>query len=435
MKNRFRGLSPAIRYLPGLLLAWLMIAPSPKVFSQSPGESPLEGYISRALDVSPRIQALKEKREALANRVQLQSNLPDPRIAFSFNNLPANSFSFTQEPMTGKMVTLSQALPFPGKLSTRADIAREDERITEREIDDVRNEIARDVKQAYFDLLSVTEAIRIQEQAREVLRGFSQTVRRKYEVGEGSQQDILKSDMEISRVADRILKLQEIRRATTEKLNALFRTTPGTEIILDTLRHPRKFDLSDTLLLATARTHRPLLLGLESARQKSRIQKQLADLAWYPDFIIGAGYTQRDYHETTGTDFVDFASFSLSMNIPMNFGGKKSAAGEEAESLERMYGSQHESVLQQLQKMLGKSLASLSGTLDRLNLLENGLLPQASQALNASLAGYQVGEVDYLTVLDNLVKLFQMESDVYRLRADYWNVIAEIEFLTGGTIQ
>jgi len=385
--------------------------------------------------VSPKIQALKEKRNALENRIPQTSNLPDPRVSFAFNNLPVNSFATTQEPMTGKMISLSQEFPFPGKLSTRGDMAREDERITGREIEDARNEVVRDVSQAYFDLVYLREAIRIQEQAREVLRGLSQTVRTKYEVGNGSQQDIVKSDMEISRITDRLLTLDEMRRATMDRLNALLLSPPGTELLSDTLRQPNGEIIPDTALIMMAKLNRPLLLGLENAQQKARIQKHLADLAWYPDFMLGAAYTQRDYLKSSGMDLVDFASFSLSLNIPLNFGGKRSAAGEEAESLERMFGSQYEGVVQQLQKAFGKSNALMISARDRLNLLETGLIPQASQAFDASLAGYQVGEVDYLTVLDNLVKLFQMETDVFRLRAAYWSELSDIEFLTGKGIQ
>lgn len=415
---------------PAALFATIALLAAGGRAQQAP-DSLLQTYITQALQISPRLRALREKEEAYARRAPQVSGLPDPRATFSLNNMPLNTFSFTQEPMTGKTVSLSQEFPFPGKLSTREQVARADQLVVQDELGDTQNEIIRDVKQAYYEIAYLREAIRIQEQSREVLRGLSRTVRTKYEVGRGSQQDIIKSDLEISRVGDKLLKLRELYAAAAEQLNALLLRQPQTVLPVDTLRPPGGAVPADTSLLQSAREHRPFLKGVLDAARKAHEQKALADLAWYPDFTLGVSYTQRDYSNATGMDFVDFGSVSLSINIPLNYGGKRSSASDEAESLERMYTAQYESALQSLQKMFGTSAATLLSIRDRLNLLETGLLPQASQALNASLAGYQVGEVDYLSVLDNQVKLFQIEDDVYRLRANYWKELANIEFLTG----
>ena len=401
------------------------------LFSQQ-SDTTLQRYVATALRVSPRLKALQSRQAAYAGRIAETSNLPDPRVAFNLNNLPVNSFSFTQEPMTGKAISLSQEFPFPGKLSARESIAAGDEKISEQETGDAKLEIIRDVKQTYYELSYLAQAVRIQEQARQIYREFAKVVRTKYEVGKGSQQDILKSDLEVSRTTDKIISLQERRRALMATLNALLLNSPDTSVTVDSLREPQKIThLTTAALIEKAKAGRPLLKGLQAAQNKARAQKNLARLAWYPDFTVGAAYTQRDYMKSTNTNFVDFASVSLSMNIPLDYGGKRTAAENEAQSTESMYEYQYNGAIQSLQKLFGKSIASLNSITDRLTLLETGLLPQASQTLTASLAGYQVSEVDYLTVLDNQAKLFQMETDVYRLRAEYWKEIAEIEFLSG----
>ena len=404
---------------------------SPGLFSQQ-SDTTLQRYIATALRVSPRLMALHSRQNAYGSRIAQASNLPDPRVAFTLNNLPVNSFSFTQEPMTGKMISLSQEFPFPGKLSARESIAAGDEKIAEQETGDARLELTRDVKQTYNELAYLAQAIRIQEQARQIYREFARVVRTKYEVGKGSQQDILKSDLEVSRTTEKIISLQERRNALTATLNSLLLNDPATPLSIDSLQVPETFtQLTEASLIEKAKANRPLLMGLQAAQQKAAAQRNLATLAWYPDFTVGAAYTQRDYMKTTNTNFVDFASVSVTMNIPLNYGGKRTAAEDEAQSTEQMYEYQYNSAIQSLQKLFGKSIAAINSITDRLDLLETGLLPQASQTLTASLAGYQVSEVDYLTVLDNQAKLFQMETDVYRLRADYWKEIAEIEFLSG----
>ena len=74
----------------------------------------LQELINTAIEVSPKIKMLQMKKEAASDRIEQNSNLPDPTLTLGLANLPVNSFSFTQEPMTGKIVGLSQAFPFPG---------------------------------------------------------------------------------------------------------------------------------------------------------------------------------------------------------------------------------------------------------------------------------------------------------------------------------
>ncbi|NOY06629.1 MAG: TolC family protein [Chlorobi bacterium] len=403
--------------------------------AQAPPDTVLHRYIDRALQVSPRLNAFRAQQLAVNRRIPQVSSLPDPRLAFSLNNLPINSFSFTQEGMTGKVIAISQTLPFPGKLSTRGDIVRQDEMIVLRQFEDERNNIIREVKKTYYELAYIKRVIRIEEQSRQLLRDISRIVRTKYEVGRGSQQDIVKSDLEITRITDRILKLQERYQSLAEHLNALLLREPHDVVVVDTLRDPSNavFRIND--LLDSARAFRPFLRGLEEAVTKARFQKELAELQWYPDFTVGVAYSQRDYLQATGTNLNDLTTFMVGINIPLDYGGKRSAAEEEATALERMYSDQYSSVLQTLQKLFARSDAAIATIRERIHLLETGLLPQASQALRASLAGYQVGEVDYLNVLDNQVKLFDIEMDLVRLRADYWKEIAEIEFLAGIEVQ
>ena len=105
----------------------------------------LNKLIEEAVRVSPKIQMLGAKQKVAGAVVPQVSNLPDPAITLGLNNLPVNSFSFTQEPMTGKVLGLSQAFPYPGKLSAAGKVREQDIDIVQQEIDDYKNQIARDV--------------------------------------------------------------------------------------------------------------------------------------------------------------------------------------------------------------------------------------------------------------------------------------------------
>ena len=122
-----------------LILTVIIILTNTFYLTAQPQE--LDLLIEEAISVSPRLNMLRAKKDASFNRIEQNSNLPDPMLTLGLMNLPVNSFSFTQEPMTGKIVGLSQMFPFPGKLSAISDAASVDTSIVRQEINDAVNEI------------------------------------------------------------------------------------------------------------------------------------------------------------------------------------------------------------------------------------------------------------------------------------------------------
>ncbi|MEJ2507822.1 MAG: hypothetical protein P8Y81_16290, partial [Ignavibacteriaceae bacterium] len=80
------------------------------------GDETLQDLINTAIDVSPKLSMLRAKRNVAENKIPQNSNLPNPMLMLGLMNLPTNTFSFNQEPMTQKVVGLQQTIPFPGKL-------------------------------------------------------------------------------------------------------------------------------------------------------------------------------------------------------------------------------------------------------------------------------------------------------------------------------
>ena len=87
--------------------------------------------------------------------------------------------------------------------------------------------------------------------------------------------------------------------------------------------------------------------------------------------------------------------------------------------------------MQKLNTNFSSSVAKLNTIKDRVKLINEGLLPQAKQNLTTALASYQVGEVDFINVIDAQSKLYQIETNLYRLETDYVKEVADLEFLTG----
>jgi outer membrane protein TolC len=387
--------------------------------------------INTAIEVSPKIRMLEMKKLAASNRIEQNSNLPDPMLTLGFANLPVNSFSFTQEPMTGKIVGLSQAFPFPGKLSEQADVNSKDVDIVEQEISDAENEIRKNVIKNYNELIYIRKAILISNSSKDLLNNIAEVVRTKYSVSTASQQNLLKVELEITNLFEKIEDLKSKENSQLAVLNAFLLRPADSPIETVELPDLKVQKISVDALVDSAIKYRPFLEGIKEAKQKEELRKSLAEYDYYPNFNLELQYSFRDKIEKTNTPLDDFFSVMVGMSLPLNYGGKVNSKVEETEAMQMYYDEQYHSALQTLRSSFGISIAKLNSFQERIKLISEGALIQAKENLKSSLTSYQVGQVDFLNVIDAQNILLKIEDDLYRLKKDYLNEIAELEFLTG----
>lgn len=413
-----------------ILLLLIFFTPHVYVYPQ-PADTNLNQLIQKAIEVSPRLKALKNKQGVANSKIAQSSNLPDPMLTLGLMNLPTNSFSFTQEPMTGKIIGLSQAIPFPGKLSAAEDVLSKDVEITQQEIDDATNEIANDVSKIYYDLRFAREAIRVAEKSKKNLEQIAEIVRTKYAVSRATQQNLIQVEVELTKIKDKIEELKGKESANLAALNSYLLQESETPIQIEKIPSIILIDYTVNKLEESAKENRPFLKGIELAKEKSLLMENFAAYEFYPNFNFSVQYSIRDEIARTNTQLDDFVSFMVGINLPFDYGGKKSAKVEEAQLMQKMYSEQYDAALQMLNKSFGISLSKLNELKEREKLIREGLLPQAEQSLKATLANYQVGEIDFINVIDAQNKVYEIETNLYNIRTMYYKELSQLEFLTG----
>jgi outer membrane protein TolC len=156
----------------------------------------LDSLVNKAIRVSPKLAMLRAKRNVAENKIPQVSNLPNPMLMLGLMNLPTNSFSFNQEPMTQKVIGLQQTIPFPGKLSAMEDAASIDTLIVDKEIKDAENEIRKNVKEKYYSLSFFRKSLMYAKENKNLLEKISDVVSTKYSVSTASQQNLIKVQLE-----------------------------------------------------------------------------------------------------------------------------------------------------------------------------------------------------------------------------------------------
>jgi len=410
------------------ILCFLILASV--VFAQDSNTERLSDLIEQALKNNPKLKAENYKFEAAEKAIPRAGALPDPQLTFGLMNLPVNSFEFNQEPMTGKLVSIMQMFPFPGKLGIATDIAEHNTRIAKYKNDETRNHVITRVKTVYYNLYTIDRAIETVKTNQEFMRQFVSIAETKYATGAGLQQDVLRAQLELSKLEDDLIMWQQKRIAMEASLNSLLNQDSNTPLSVT----PKELELKDghvtELMDVNIEQTRPLIKVWQEMLNKSESSVKLAKKDYWPNFTLGASYNQRD-NLKSGMVMHDFFSATLSLNIPLYFGRKQSAKVQEKEKDRNSIFSEYENILNQIKADKFSTLAELQRNKKRIQLYDGGILLQAKQSLDAAITGYQVNKVDFLTLINNWTMLQNYQLQFYKAFADYQISVAEFEQIVG----
>lgn len=413
-----------------VLLVIFLITSSMRTTAQQKTET-LNDLILNAIKVSPKVEQLKSKMKVAGSKIEQGTNLPDPMLTLGLVNMPTNSFSFTQEPMSGKIIGVTQAFPYPGGLSAKADVIAMDTLIVTQEIEDLKNEIRKNVSTLYYDLQFVREEIILTNESKNLLKQISDVVKRKYEVSEASLQNIIQVEVQITREDDRIVALNGKENGIVSELNALLLRDDNSPITTNEIASVGENKFSSFYLINVANEYRPFLKGIQLSEHKSKLMERSAEYSYYPNFQVGMQYMLREHSSMTGQNWNDFFSVIVGISLPLNYGGKYSAQVEEAQYLQSLYREQYSSSVQSLNQSFGNISSKLNELQIRNKLISGTLLPQAEQAFQASLADYQVGRIDFVNVINTENDILKIKTDLLKIKTEYAKNVVTLEFLIG----
>ena len=383
---------------------------------------------------SPGIKMLNAKLDAVKYKIPQNSNLPDPILTLGLVNMPVGSFSFDEDPMTSKMIGLSQKFPFPGKLSSLESVNAIDSNVVIFEIEEEKNRIKRDVENGYWELIYLAKTEKITADKKELLQNIFDVVSTKYTVSEASQQNLFNVQLSISRLDEKLKDIKWKQKTAQETLKVLILS--GEEITVHE-------SLLDSIILLTGKyedlenialEQRPLFKKISAYRQKAELLEEAADYDYYPDFNLALQYNQRDNTAGISRDLDDLVSVRVGMNLPINYGGKRSSKIDEAISYKYYYDQMLDSERQFFKISAEESLNRISSLIEREKLLNELTLLQAQQNFNAALAGYQVGDVDFINVIEAVNQMLETELDIYRIRKEYLIQQSQLSFIAGTDI-
>jgi len=391
------------------------------------GKAVLSELIQEALEQNPQLKAARNEWQAVLEKIPQAKSLPDPMLSYAHFG---QSVETRLGPQRNKF-SLSQKFPFFGKLSLRGEIAQSAASIFEEQYNAVKADLILKIKKAFFSLFWFDRAIRISEEEKEVLKRLAKIAEKKYETGDANQQDVLKAQVEISKVFDKLLILKQGKKAVVAELNSLLNRAPDAYIgEVEEIKLPEfKVELKDLYSLATE--GRPEMRKARYHIEKNERSLKLAKKNYYPDFKLMFDYIDIGGGTTTNVkDGRNSWMASIGINIPI---WRKKLHAAEAEAATKLKASQdnYKNVQNVTLSRINELFFEVKTVQEQVILYRYSLLPQAEQSLKASEVGYLAGKVDFLNLLDSERMVLLIRIGYFKTIADLGKSISKLERFVG----
>ncbi len=392
----------------------------------------IDDLVAEALAANPLLKAAQARWQMFTHQARQAGTLDDPMIMLGIDSgLVRDPLTFDRDMSTARVVGISQMVPFFGKRALARQAANHEAEAARWEVAESGLELTAMVKEAWFRLYFTDRSLEVLERSVATLDDLLHFSEAGYAAGQGRQADVLRAQVERSKMEEMRLVLQQQRRALQATLNSLRYRPPAAEIPRDAEVALTAVSLDPTVLEQLAGEHRPLLRTLAARIDKAGAQRALADREFYPDVTLSLEYMQREaVMEDPGYDMYNA---SVSFNLPLQR-ERRHAMVAESEAARRMAEEELNLARNTIRLTIAELVAQLERDRRMAGLYRDGILPQAEAAMEAALAAYRAGTGEFMQVLDSRMALFNLERDYYKAVAEHQMELARLEATVGTSL-
>ena len=389
--------------------------------------TPLSALLDEATRNNPDILAARRGWQAATQVPSQVSTPPDPQVTVQHVSVgsPRPFAGFSNSDFAYIGFGISQDLPYPGKLKLKGEAAQQDAAIGREKLEAVRRSVLQQVKDAYFQIAYVQQTLEVLDRNGKLLGQIEKIADARYRVGEGSQQDVLKAQLERTKLLREVAHHHELMDTQQAQLIKLLNRPPrspeiSTEQLVET---PLRY--TSNALLERVRTENPEVTSQQEMVKKQSLQVEIARKDRYPDFSVQYMW------QHTGEQSRDYYMLSFSARIPIyrrrKLNPEMNQAVEELNRSRREYESQVQtSYFDVRNQYIAAETAS-----QMLKIYREGLIPQALATYQAGLASYQTGTLDFESLFSTFLDVLNFDGEYWKTLMEHETALARIEQITG----
>jgi outer membrane protein, heavy metal efflux system len=411
-----------MRTFAGFLVLLLL---STSARAQPAARMALADVVSQALADNPEIAAAQRRHDAARQRPAQARSLPDPMLSAGYNasGRPWPGAGLGTEPTANIGFMVTQEMPYPGKLDLRASIANRDADAELEQVEAARLSVTARVKQAYYRLAYAYAAADVLTRNHELLDTLLKVSENRYAVGKAAQQDVIKAQTQLSILELQLERVRQERTTREGELNALLAKPAAAPVGRPEDLQLTPFDVPLDAIVADTQEHAPMLRRDRILIDRSELAVEAARKEYKPDFGVTGGY----YYMGAMPPMYEFR---FDVNIPIQRTRRAAAVAEQLTTVEQAR-SAYDSTRLGLQGRIQEEYQRASTSSRLARLFRDTVLPQARLALESSMASYQTGAVDFLSVLTNFGTVLEYEMTYFDELAAYHTAVSRIEEMAG----
>ena len=400
--------------------------PVPELRAEPSGTS-LTDLIVAALEASPELAAARARVAAAAQGPDQAGSLPDPVLGVSYRNVGFPGLTLGQEMMSMAGLTFTQAVPAKGKRPARTAAAARMIEVARARIEPIRRRLIHDVGVAFFELAFVTESLEIVQETKLLLETLETTAASRYAVGEGIQQDVLRAQVEISVLLNRLILLQQQRGTIETRIQRLLARSSPVELGAPDATELPAAPLDLATLLREADCFSAMLAVQHRMIEQQRATVDLTRLDQRPDLVLGGSWMNRG-------SLPSVWQLNVGITLPVRQSQRQDRAIEQALLELDARRQDHVSVGLSVSESVREAYLRVDRSLRLIALFRDAILPQSMLSLESAMAGYSVGKVDFLTVLNNVITLLTYRLELERETTSYMVALTDLEEHVGHSL-
>ncbi len=386
----------------------------------------LQDLVREALAKNPEVLAVQRHYEAALQRPAQEGSLPDPMVSMGYasNGGPLPGQGLGTIPTSNLGVMVSQEVPAAGKRKLRAGIARKEADAEYQQYLAAQLSVQSRVTQAWHRLHHTYAALEILSQGKELVSEVIRVSEARYAAGKAAQQDILKAQVQLSILETRVIQLGQDRTSAEAELNALLNRRPDTPVAPPDDAESAPLTVTADQLLAKAVRTAPELRRDQVMIERSGMAIDLARRDSQSDYKFSAGY-----YNMLGMP----SMYEFRMEIPLHINSGRKNAAAVGEQIYRLSEARQnfEAAGQTLQFRVREAYAQAQTAWRLIQLYADTILPQSALTIESSLASYETGATDFLSVLTNVMAKVDAGERYHEQKMMYAIALARLEELTG----
>ena len=414
-----------------------------------------ENAVKSAQRNDPWLTGNKHQQQAIEALSQAASTLPDPKMSLAFANLPTNGFDFGQEGMTQFKVGISQMFPRGDTLAIKNKQLRIESESYPFQRANRAAKVAVTVGSLWLDAYRVQQSINLIEKNRSLFEQLADVAQASYSsaIGKTRQQDIIRAQLELTRLDDRLDILAQQQNAYQGRLAQWLTTAFTATSEQTTISQLHNLQLSQQLpdidllnnelvygknwlsveQLAKHFSSHPAVLAIEKKISASKTGINLAEQQYQPEWGVNASYGYRD-DDPMGNSRADLFSVGISFDLPLFTDKRQDMTVKSAISKTEAVKTEKILLLRQLLGAFSSAKGRILRLEERKSLYKTRLLPQVQDQAEASLTAYTNDDGDFAEVVRSRIAVLNAQIDDLVIQVAEQKLILELNYLFVGSL-